>query len=348
MSTFLILGDPHLGKNLLQGKVGVGSNLNSRIVDQLNLLDWTLDQALEMSANNIIITGDIFEEVKPPISLVTLFVAWLKKCQNNMIHVHIVLGNHDTLRSGFVYSSPLDIINETELDNNFVYKNINSIIIDTTVITFLPFRDRKSFGSISNGEALSIIKDSLIYELSGIPQTYRKVLVGHFAIEGSIPVGDEIDDIANELFCPVEILDSKSDKDFIIKYLPTRPLKKVSIIIPKNTSDTTNYVLSHLKNSDYDNSIVKMEIFLESTELQSINKSVIENFLLNKGVFNVLGISESKISFKKDISNTLDTKIDTISAIKKYTDIYIENDQKSDFIDLAMEIYNSFKLESKE
>ncbi len=50
MSTAIILGDPHVGKGTNIGKSGIGSSLNSRIVDQLNLLDWTLDRALEHHA----------------------------------------------------------------------------------------------------------------------------------------------------------------------------------------------------------------------------------------------------------------------------------------------------------
>ena len=38
----VILGDVHLGKIGQLGKAGIGSALNSRIIDQLKLLDWTL------------------------------------------------------------------------------------------------------------------------------------------------------------------------------------------------------------------------------------------------------------------------------------------------------------------
>lgn len=399
MSTVLILGDVHLGKSLSQGRVGIGSNLNSRIVDQLNLLDWTLDQAIESSIDHIIITGDIFEDPRPHPSLITLFISWLKKCQANSVHVHLILGNHDMLRSGFVYSSPLDIISEVELENVDVYKNINTITIGTTAITLVPFRDRKSFGASTNNEALSLLKQYLIYELASIPITYRKVLIGHLAIEGSIPVGDEIDDISNELFCPLDIFngydyvwmghvhkpqimkkkepyiahigsmdisnfgETEQNKhivlfncslrqQFITKNLPTRPLKKISIVVPNSVEDTTEYVLQHIKdlNKDLHKSTIKIEISLEGPELQSPNKSVIEKYLINHGAFNVTNISESKKIFliKKDNSNILDTKMDVPSTIKNYSSIYIEENQKSDFINLAMEIYNSYKAELKE
>src|SRR5579863_6576450 len=127
MTTAIILGDVHLGKGTNIGKFGVGATLNSRIVDQLNLLDWTLDKAVEHHAEHIIITGDVFEEPKPHPSLIAMFVSWLKKCQVYDISVHIIVGNHDILRNGFSYTSPLDIITEADLDKIHIYKDINTI-----------------------------------------------------------------------------------------------------------------------------------------------------------------------------------------------------------------------------
>jgi len=205
MSNLIILGDPHFGKSTQIGKVGIGMALNSRIVDQLNLLDWTLDQAIEKHVEHIIITGDIFEEPKPPPFLITLFISWLKKCQVYNVNVHIIIGNHDILRTGNYYSSPLDIISECELDGIRIYKDINTISVGATSFTLVPFRDRKSLNCNTNSEALSLLKDNFVYEQASIPLTYHKVMVGHLAIEGAIPVGDEIDDMVNELFCPLNM-----------------------------------------------------------------------------------------------------------------------------------------------
>jgi DNA repair protein SbcD/Mre11 len=397
MSKVAILGDPHLGKGTGIGKTGIGSNLNSRVADQLNLLDWTLDQAIDQGAEHIIITGDVFEDPRPHPTLITLFVSWLKKCQAYSVHVHVILGNHDMLRSGFIYSSPLDIISEVEMDGIDIYKNIDSIFIDTTAFTFIPFRDRKSLGAATQQDALNIMQETLAYELASLPATYKKVVVGHLVIEGSIPVGDEIDDITNELFCPVKmfegydyvwmghvhkpqimnkknpyvahigsmdvsnfgetdqkkyivILETDSDKEFHIEYLPTRALKKISITIPKETVDTTKYVLSQLKNLKLGKSIVKVEIALDAPELKSVNKGTIEKFLTEHGVFNISGISESKkvVLVKKDNTNVLNTKMDVASAIYKYSELYIDKSFQVEFANLAMEIYNSFKSEAKE
>lgn len=400
MSHAIILGDVHLGKGINIGKVGVGGNLNSRVADQLNLLDWTLDQAVEKSADHIIITGDVFEDPKPHPSLITMFISWLKKCQAYDVQVHIILGNHDMLRSGMVFTSCLDIISEIDLDNVSVYKDINTILIGATAFTFMPFRDRKSFSVASNADAIEILRESLTYELAGAPVTYKKVLVGHLAIEGSIPIGDEIDDMANELFCPtsmfkgydyvwmghvhkpqvmkkknpyvahvgsmdisnfgetdhkkyIVVVDCESaENDYEQLYLPTRPLRKITVTVPKDTDDTTAYVIEQIKkdNPDFNRSIVKVEVSLASPELKSISKANIEKYLTEQGAFNVTNISESKkvALVKKDTNNTIDTKMDLSSAIKTYAQTYVDAPLRDGFIELAMDIVSLYKAEAKE
>ena len=261
----------------------------------------------------------------------------------------------------------------------------------------VPFKDRKSLGSNSNAAALTIIKDSLIYELASIPVTYRKILVGHLAIEGSIPIGDEIDDINNELFCPLGMFKGYDNvwmghvhkpqvmsrspfishigsmdisnfgetdqKKHIVIFdcdsgefsnldIPTRPLKKISISVPKTEKNTTEYIIKELKklNDVFDRAIVRVEVNLESFDLKSINKFDIEKFLVSKGAFSIAGISESKkISvIKKDINNILDTKMDMTLAIKTYATTYIDEKMRSDFMILAIDIYNTYKSEVKD
>jgi DNA repair exonuclease SbcCD nuclease subunit len=303
------------------------------------------------------------------------------------------------LRSGSVFTSCLDIIGEVDLPNVTVHKNINTIFIGTTAFTLMPFRDRKSFGASSNADAMVLLKDSLVYELAAIPITYKKVVVGHLAIEGSIPVGDEIDDVTNELFCPTDMFegydyvwmghvhkpqimkkkkpyiahvgsmdisnfgetdhtksivifdcDSETD-DFILVDLPTRALKKYSITIPKDTVNPTQYVIDEIKGreDDLNKSIIKLEVSLASPELDSVNKSVIEKYLLEQGAFNISSISESKkISLvKRNVNNKIDTKMDVPAAIKAYAENYIEDIKRSAYIELAMEIYKEYKEENE-
>lgn len=205
MSVAVILGDVHLGKGLTIGKPGIGSALNSRVVDQLNILEWTLTQAIESMASVIIITGDIFEDSnKPHPTLIALFMSWLVKCTKNNIDVHIVAGNHDILRSGQFYMSALDVISAADIDGVHIYTRISTLHIQGASFTLVPYRDRRSFNTDSNIEALKLLQEKFPYEISEIDRANAKIVIGHLAIEGSIFVGDEVDDMSNELFCPVD------------------------------------------------------------------------------------------------------------------------------------------------
>lgn len=201
----LIVGDPHLDGSLSLGKQSAGFAFNSRIVDRMTQLEWVYEQAIEHNTTNIVITGDVFDTVKPHHSLISWLIEWLRQCSDYNISVHIIAGNHDISRSGQFITSPLDIISSAEIPQVFVYKQINTIHLDKMGITFLPFRDRRSFNTDSNSEAIAMLKAQLPYEQSSIGDDCLKILIGHLALAGSLPAGNEIDDLVNELHCPLDM-----------------------------------------------------------------------------------------------------------------------------------------------
>lgn len=205
MSIVLIVGDVHLGKGVSIGRPGIGNAINSRIIDQINLLDWVLDQATEHHVDDIILTGDICEDTKPDYSIIELFVDWLNRCSVSNINTHIVFGNHDLKRTGARHASYLDLIGKMHIPGVFVYKNISTIFREGVGITLMPFRDRKSLGCKANDEAIEKLSKQLPYEVSEIPPHWDRILVGHLALAGSIFVGDEFDNLSNELMCPLDM-----------------------------------------------------------------------------------------------------------------------------------------------
>ena len=387
LASFIILGDPHIGKSQSIGRVGLGSALNSRIIDQCNLLDWTLEQAIERGIEHVVITGDVFEEPKPHPTLITLFVAWLRKCGEAGIHVHIIQGNHDMIRTGSFNNSSLDIIIESDLDNVSIYKSIQTVFIGDTAITMVPFRDRRSSNLNSNAEAIELLRNILTYELASIPMSYRKLLIGHLALEGSLFIGDELDDVANELFCPLSMFEGYDyvwmghihkyqvlqvsphiahigsmdisnfgeanetkylvcvDDDITTIPIPTRPLKKLSITVPENTKDTTQFVLDRIaEENSLSTSISRVEIHLSSPDLLPVDRTLIEKQLYSVGVSNVSAISESKkLSPIKKNSVIVNTTMDVVSTIKAWGRDQIPADKQEAFIALALDIYNQHR-----
>lgn len=207
MSRTMIVGDVHLGKGLSIGRPGLGSAMNSRVIDQRKLLDWVLEQAIENNVETLIFTGDICEDPKPDYTLFKIFLEFLKACEVNNMDVHIIAGNHDIRRTGSHYISILDIISTSEFADVHVYKQTNTIYKEDVCFTLLPYRDRRAFDCGTNVEAIKKLSEQLPYELADIPTNCDKVLIGHLALEGSLFIGDEIDDLANELMCPISMFE---------------------------------------------------------------------------------------------------------------------------------------------
>lgn len=226
---FLIIGDVHIGKGISIGKPAVGSKYNSRVLDQFRLLGWILSEAKKYDVKSLIFTGDIFHDTKPDYRLVILFFKFLKRCERLGLNIYIVAGNHDIKRVGSLYFSILDIISTIEFPLVKVYKNIETIRYnDNLSITFLPFRDRTGLDCKTNSEALDLIKNNIEKEAS-LVQTNYSILIGHIAMEGAIYVGDEFDNLFNELHCPVEYF-SKYDCS-ILGHVHKPQVKNVSPLI---------------------------------------------------------------------------------------------------------------------
>ena len=200
----LIIGDIHLGKGISIGKPAV-TGFNSRVNDQIKLLDWILDTAQENEVDRLILTGDIFEESRPEYYLFKIFIDWLKKLELEGIDCHIISGNHDIKRAGNVFTSVLDIISSLDFEHIFYHKTLTTIHSEGASFTLLPYKDRRGMNAETNSEALKSIEECISYEILGIPYEDKKILIGHLALEGSLYIGDEIDDFQNEIICPLSL-----------------------------------------------------------------------------------------------------------------------------------------------
>jgi DNA repair exonuclease SbcCD nuclease subunit len=200
---YLILGDIHLGRSASIGKPGIGKELNSRIKDQLDLLDWTLELAKKSGVSNIIITGDVYHEPRPHPELISSFMAWLKRCEYAHLAVHIIAGNHDYIRTGSFTASALDIVPAVEFSHATSYKDITQVEMAGITFTFLPYRNRRMYDGVEAPEAIERLKAELKASLT--PTNQKRILIGHISIEGAIKVGDEIADTLNEMLCPADM-----------------------------------------------------------------------------------------------------------------------------------------------
>jgi DNA repair exonuclease SbcCD nuclease subunit len=360
----LIIGDVHLDKGTSIGKNYGPGKLNSRNEDKFRLLNWVQSKAIEYDVKHVVFTGDVFENYNVDNVLIQLFFSYLKSYDSHNIKVHIVLGNHDIKRIGSEYHSILNLVNIVELSGCKVHSEILTQEIEDGFITFVPFRDRKSFNCQSNQDALKILND-LLPEKTSSPH----LCIGHLTLDGSLYVGDEIDDLHNELHCPAEMFSEKftatfmghihkpqvmnespfvghvgsldisdfgetnhdkiiylydSNKDFSIVKLdvPTRPLRKIEIIIPESV-EPTQYLLNILeveesKRTLYD-SILNLEIKFEDPK-QKIDNKVISKTLEKYSLHNLTGITESRAKsvVSTDKRNNLNASMSPKDAFKDW------------------------------
>lgn len=250
MSKYLILGDPHLGKGINIGKTVNGSN--SRIQDQINLLQWVLDTAIEKDVKSIIVTGDVYQEPRPHPAIIKIFMTWVVSVINKGIDLHIIAGNHDIIRTGAYTVSALDIIPVLNLPNVKVYKNVQTIEYDDVSITIVPFRDRVMYDSNSLSEAYEMLKGEIDLET---PKSDFKICIGHVAIEGSLYVGDEVDNISNEIFCKVEDF-SKFDYTWMGHIHHPQVLSKNPYVAHVGSMDRSDFGVTETK---YDKIIVVVD-----------------------------------------------------------------------------------------
>jgi DNA repair exonuclease SbcCD nuclease subunit len=294
------------------------------------------------------------------------------------------------MRSGQFSMSALDIVSASDIENVSVHKDISTLHLNDVAFTLMPYRDRRSFNIDSNSEATNLLAGKIPYELAEIDRNIAKVVIGHLAIEGSLPVGDEIGDMSNEIFCTPEMFSgydyvwmghihkpqvmTKSpyiahigsmdlsdfgetdhqkvivvfnpDKPNPYKYIdiPSRPLNRISISVPKDITDTTSFVAENLKDRNLGRSILKLDIVLEDQGAPSIDRDAIEKIIYEKGTFHIARMSEErKISMlKKSIEEKIDNTVNESTAISTYAQANVDIEIRDRFITLANSIVNEF------
>lgn len=194
----LFVPDIHIGNSLNYGKVINGQN--SKITDKKELLDFTYDVVEDNEVDLVILTGDIWETTNLRPNYISMFFDFLDKC-SKMCPIHIIQGNHDFTRSGDNVISTLDFLEYME--NVHTFKNITTKTFDNVSITYLPFYDRSQLNKESLNDSIEYISSKL---KSSIVEGNTNICVGHMAIQSSLYVGDEIDDISKEIFLPLDCL----------------------------------------------------------------------------------------------------------------------------------------------
>jgi len=107
-----------------------------------------------------------------------------------------------------------DSFNALRLDKVHVYRDIATVSFLNATVTFVPFTDRKQLMLDDIDSATKSITALIKAEFEAVKSLkVPSLLVGHLALKGSIYVGGEIDELSNEIFCPLEAF---ADYDHVI------------------------------------------------------------------------------------------------------------------------------------
>lgn len=194
----IIVPDLHFGAKSF-GK-DYPDKLNSRIQDQIYLMEFIFEKAKQLKIDKMILVGDVFDKEHPEPILISTFFKWLTKCVE-LFSVDIIMGNHDYKRSGNTTISILDAITAARIKNCKIYKKIEAVTIDDLSIIYIPYFDKKEFSFETNKEATKFLVNEIKDKIKEC-KSKKKISVGHLALEHSIYVGDEVVDDHNEIFIP--------------------------------------------------------------------------------------------------------------------------------------------------
>lgn len=205
-----VIGDIHFGSHYAGGKTDPKLQINTRLIDYADTLEYTIDKIVEFEAEEIIMTGDIFEHRYPSIVQQKMFSRALHYAFSKGIQkIHIVIGNHDQQRTNT--TTTLSYLKELNLPNIRIYDELSLETFNhsgkqVANLIFMPYRDRMWLGAETYSQAISILREQLNDCLDQITNDLPKILVGHMTIEGTL-FDDEYRDLysENQLMLPIDM-----------------------------------------------------------------------------------------------------------------------------------------------
>lgn len=212
----VILGDTHFGSGYSMGYMHQYRRINTRLLDFSNTFDSIIDYMVNNSVSHFVITGDIFEHRRPQASELSIFSEKIHRLEEFGIYTHIVIGNHDLIREQ--KTTTIDVLKNLKLPKTFIYSDIESISCndggkDIINLIFFPFRTRHMLNCTTNEEAVNRLSERLQYEIKGISNNGKKVLVGHLMLQETKLGNTVLEGNAGEVILPCNMF---SDLDAVV------------------------------------------------------------------------------------------------------------------------------------
>ena len=245
MKLVCLLGDPHFGASYSLGGIDGKTQINNRLLDYSKTFDFVVDHVLNNKIPHLIILGDNFEHSRPsPIEL-SLFASKLHRLSKHGVIVHIIVGNHDLIRSN--KATTLDVFRQLQLPNVKIYSTTSSTIIsddkgNNLNVIFIPYKSKHMLRLKSNDEAIEYIKERINYEVEeNCNNEYPTILVGHMTVKGSNVSHLLLSyDISSEIILPQKIF-KDIDMSFLGHIHSFEVLSKNPYIVNLGSMEKNNF-----------------------------------------------------------------------------------------------------------
>jgi len=300
----LITSDLHLKLTDANGIIENG--LNSRLKDNLSILDTMAKSTIDNHIDVVVIAGDIFDKINPSEKLRKLFVDhFVSPLIKNNIGLIILMGNHDTNLDTVSFESEISILNSAGYDGIVLIREVSVLEFNGKKAVFIPYGMESQIDE-ENKERISYIfghagiKDAItgvgvkkrdgeeinknvfrnyIYSFQGHYHKPQIIKVGNCIIYyiGSTQVRDygEREDIKRYL-----ILDTETDK---VESVILQDRKFIQVDIEEKTNTHYEDLLKkyEIKDNLVNLRFVGTEIWLKTQKFNEIKK-LVESFGCHK------------------------------------------------------------------
>lgn len=335
MKLVCMLGDPHFGASYSLGGIDNNIQINNRLLDYGKTFDFVIDHILNNKIPHIIILGDNFEHNRPSPVELSLFAKKLHRLVEQDVNVHIIVGNHDLIRSN--KATTLDVFKQLKLPNINIYSTVSSTTIsdengNNLNVIFLPYKSKHMLKLNTNNEAIEYIKDQIKYQLEeNCNNEYPTILAGHMTVQGSDITNLLLSyDISSEIILPQEIFRNVdmtffghihsfgiiNNNPYIVNlgsmerntFSDVGIDKKISIIDVENNNITCDFVNLPVRN------IYEIQIDCTQISVENTMKYVLSSL---KKYDKEISLKDSIIRVKIFVSNNNFNEID-LHKIRKY------------------------------
>lgn len=200
-------GDLHLGVSSY-GPANPTTGISRRVDDFFAAFDQAVDYAIEKKADLFLLCGDTFKDPSPTPTMLKMFATRLARLSKADIKTVIVLGNHDTPKSG--RAAPPEPFIELDVPNVYFFskpdfKDLECRSGEKVRVFAIPYRHPVKLASdkkkgttkldkdlLAEGFREQIAKEIEIFTRAGRKGADASILVGHLSVEGAVAGSEKI------------------------------------------------------------------------------------------------------------------------------------------------------------